>query len=77
MTSNSSPSGAAGASSPFSDAHLASWLHDVAGLEGGADGISLQRIGAGQSNLTYLATDSQGKRVVVRRPPLGLSLIHI
>lgn len=62
MTSNSNP---------FSDAHLASWLHDVAGLEGGADGISLQRIGAGQSNLTYLATDSQGKRVVVRRPPLG------
>ncbi|WP_298074096.1 phosphotransferase family protein [uncultured Corynebacterium sp.] len=71
MTSNSGRSGAAGAPSPFSDAHLASWLHDVAGLEGGADGISLQRIGAGQSNLTYLATDSQGTRVVVRRPPLG------
>lgn len=62
MTSNSGS---------FSDAHLASWLHDVAGLEGGAADITLQRIGAGQSNLTYLATDPQGKRVVVRRPPLG------
>ena len=69
MTSDSR---ASGTPSPFSDADLARWLHDVAGLGGGAaEDITLKRIGAGQSNLTYLATDSQCKRVVVRRPPLG------
>ncbi|AWT27075.1 hypothetical protein Csp1_23250 [Corynebacterium provencense] len=33
--------------------------------------VTLTRIGAGQSNLTFLAADGDGHRVVVRRPPLG------
>ena len=33
--------------------------------------LDLSRIGAGQSNLTYLATDQRGSRWIVRRPPLG------
>lgn len=30
-----------------------------------------ERVGLGQSNLTYLATDAKGVRLVLRRPPMG------
>lgn len=33
--------------------------------------LSFDRIGHGQSNLTYLVRDEQGQRWVLRRPPLG------
>ena len=36
--------------------------------------LSFQRIGIGQSNLTYLVTDTAGHRWVLRRPPLGTLL---
>ncbi len=36
--------------------------------------LSFQRIGIGQSNLTYLVTDTGGHRWVLRRPPLGTLL---
>jgi aminoglycoside phosphotransferase (APT) family kinase protein len=33
--------------------------------------LSFQRIGLGQSNLTYLVRDAEGRKWVLRRPPLG------
>ncbi|WP_433955646.1 phosphotransferase family protein [Janibacter indicus] len=33
--------------------------------------LTYARVGLGQSNLTYLVTDAQGARLVLRRPPLG------
>lgn len=33
--------------------------------------LSFERIGLGQSNLTYLVRDAEGRRWVLRRPPLG------
>lgn len=36
--------------------------------------VDAQRIGLGQSNLTYLLTDQGGHRWVARRPPLGTLL---
>jgi aminoglycoside phosphotransferase (APT) family kinase protein len=33
--------------------------------------LSFERIGLGQSNLTYLMRDAQGRKWVLRRPPLG------
>ncbi|MGO1165833.1 MAG: phosphotransferase family protein [Janibacter sp.] len=33
--------------------------------------LTFARVGLGQSNLTYLATDAKGERLVLRRPPLG------
>ena len=53
---------------PFDESALADWLADVAGTSGP---VTLERIGAGQSNLTFTATDATGTTVVVRRPPLG------
>jgi aminoglycoside phosphotransferase (APT) family kinase protein len=56
--------------SPFDTAALTDWLTSLpdSGITGP---VELTRIGAGQSNLTYLATDDIGNSVVVRRPPLG------
>lgn len=53
---------------PFDESALATWLSEVAGTSGP---VTLKRIGAGQSNLTFTATDAAGTTVVVRRPPLG------
>lgn len=36
--------------------------------------ITLTRLGAGQSNLTFLVRDEAGNRWVARRPPLGTTL---
>jgi len=33
--------------------------------------LNAQRIGVGQSNLTYVLTDTGGRRWVLRRPPMG------
>jgi len=33
--------------------------------------LTFTRIGEGQSNLTFLVSDGQGRRLVLRRPPLG------
>lgn len=48
---------------------VARWLHTI-----GVDctgTLTFDRIGLGQSNLTYLVRDSVGGRWVLRRPPLG------
>ncbi|MEE2033948.1 phosphotransferase family protein, partial [Rhodococcus sp. CC-R104] len=44
--------------------------HDGGPLEC-APPLSFQRIGLGQSNLTYLVRDREDRRWVLRRPPLG------
>ncbi len=33
--------------------------------------LAYERVGLGQSNLTYLVTDAKGSRLVLRRPPMG------
>lgn len=50
-------------------AAVAEWL-DALGVEH-AKPLRFQRIGLGQSNLTYLVTDAADRRWVLRRPPLG------
>ncbi|MBJ8348105.1 phosphotransferase family protein [Antrihabitans sp. YC2-6] len=52
---------------------VASWLVAEVGL-GALPPLTFRRIGNGQSNLTYLVTDSAGARWVLRRPPLGAIL---
>jgi aminoglycoside phosphotransferase (APT) family kinase protein len=47
---------------------VSAWLTEAAGLR---EPVRFARIGQGQSNLTYLATDAAGRRLVLRRPPLG------
>jgi aminoglycoside phosphotransferase (APT) family kinase protein len=47
---------------------VTAWLAAAIGL---LPPLELQRIGHGQSNLTYLVEDRGGTRVVLRRPPLG------
>jgi aminoglycoside phosphotransferase (APT) family kinase protein len=37
--------------------------------------VTVQRIGVGQSNLTYVLSDAGGRRWVLRRPPVG-HLLH-
>lgn len=44
------------------------WLHDELGLQ---PPLRIRRVGHGQSNLTFLVQDLSGRRVVLRRPPLG------
>jgi aminoglycoside phosphotransferase (APT) family kinase protein len=52
------------------DAHAVSrWLTKL-GIEFEAP-LHFQRIGLGQSNLTYRVTDTAGRAWVLRRPPLG------
>jgi len=54
-------------------AELTAWLSK---LESDlAPPLNAQRIGAGQSNLTYVLTDARGRRRVLRRPPMG-HLLH-
>jgi hypothetical protein len=47
---------------------VASWL---AGLGIDTASATAHRIGDGQSTITCLVTDGTGRRLVVRRPPLG------
>ena len=55
------------------DAHrLGPWLNErVAGV---APPFRYELITGGRSNLTYCVTDADGRRVVLRRPPLGTLL---
>lgn len=68
LNSDNSQASTNAAKNPFDESALATWLEDVAGTSGP---VTLKRIGAGQSNLTFTATDPHGTTVVVRRPPLG------
>lgn len=61
--------GVGAGSAPFDVARLTEWLDSLPGATSGP--VRLERLGAGQSNLTYRATDAAGRSVVVRRPPLG------
>ena len=45
------------------------WIEGL-GLQAAAP-LSFERIGLGQSNLTFLVSDVDGRRWVLRRPPLG------
>jgi aminoglycoside phosphotransferase (APT) family kinase protein len=47
---------------------VSAWLAEAAALR---EPIAYARIGQGRSNLTFLATDADGRRVVLRRPPHG------
>ena len=49
-------------------ATVSRWLAATAGLRAP---LRFTRIGHGQSNLTYRVDDDAGRRVVIRRPPLG------
>lgn len=60
------------AAEPFNVPALAQWLDAITPLElHSAADLTLTRVGNGQSNLTYLATDPAGSTCIVRRPPLG------
>lgn len=48
---------------------IARWLTEL-GIEFAAP-LTFQRIGLGQSNLTYRVSDATGRAWVLRRPPLG------
>ncbi len=55
---------------------VTAWL--VANVPGARAPFTFRQIAGGHSNLTYLVTDAGGRRVVLRRPPLGsvLSSAH-
>lgn len=53
-------------------AAVASWIAELGLPVTGR--LSFDRIGIGQSNLTYLVSDAAGHRWVLRRPPLGTLL---
>src|SRR6202011_4510605 len=48
---------------------VADWIEQL-GITFAAP-LSFERIGLGQSNLTYLGRDAEGRKWVLRRPPLG------
>src|SRR6476619_8316385 len=50
-------------------ARVTRWFDDLAVSFTGP--LRFERIGLGQSNLTYLVRDADGRRWVLRRPPLG------
>ena len=54
-------------------AALTSWLTTL--VRGVTPPVKVQRIGVGQSNLTYVLSDVGGGRWVLRRPPAG-QLLH-
>lgn len=47
---------------------MTEWLAERVEVE---QPLTYERVGLGQSNLTYLATDVRGRRLVLRRPPMG------
>ena len=54
-------------------AGLTRWLSTV--LSDATPPLEFQRIGVGQSNLTYVVSDAAQRRWVLRRPPVG-NLLH-
>jgi aminoglycoside phosphotransferase (APT) family kinase protein len=53
----------------ISPAAIATWFADLGIAFSGA--LRFERIGLGQSNLTYLVRDAVDRKWVLRRPPLG------
>jgi len=53
----------------ISPAVIATWFGDL-GIEFSGS-LRFERIGLGQSNLTYLVRDAADGKWVLRRPPLG------
>ncbi|WP_211596833.1 phosphotransferase family protein [Janibacter terrae] len=49
-------------------AAMAAWIAERVDVE---PPLVHERVGLGQSNLTYLVTDAKGERLVLRRPPMG------
>lgn len=47
---------------------MTAWLAERVDVE---PPLAYERVGLGQSNLTYLVTDARGVRIVLRRPPMG------
>ena len=50
-------------------ARVAEWL--VANIEGVAAPFDFEFIAGGRSNLTFKVTDTRGRRLVLRRPPMS------
>jgi aminoglycoside phosphotransferase (APT) family kinase protein len=53
-------------------AKVTEWL--VANIDGVVPPLRFERITGGRSNLTFRVTDAQGRRLALRRPPLGETL---
>lgn len=60
------------ASAGVDESAVSKWIGSL-GI-GAVSPLTFQRIGNGQSNLTYAVTDVSGSRWVLRRPPLGTLL---
>ncbi|MFC6010455.1 phosphotransferase family protein [Nocardia lasii] len=69
MYPESAPAPGSAAELAIDRAHLRCWLLSL-GLRCTGP-IEITRIGAGNSNLTFLISDETGRRWVLRRPPLG------
>lgn len=65
MSEDAAPAGAVGG---FDVARLGDWLAATCGTTAP---VAVAPIAGGRSNLTALVTDADGRRVVVRRPPLA------
>src|SRR5690554_3987567 len=52
----------------FDPARLQAWLVEAMGI--GADGVTIERVGGGQSNPTYFVT-ADARRMVLRKRPDG------
>jgi aminoglycoside phosphotransferase (APT) family kinase protein len=65
--------GSSGGVPGVDQAGLTCWLTTLVGDV--APPVNAQRIGAGQSNLTYVLSDAVGRRWVLRRPPVGHLLV--
>jgi aminoglycoside phosphotransferase (APT) family kinase protein len=50
-------------------ANVGAWLE--ANVDGAVGPFTAELIGGGRSNITYAVTGADGRRIVVRRPPLG------
>ena len=60
--------------SPFDEARLAEWLESLPGATRGP--VRLERLGAGQSNLTYRAKDAEGHEVDFLNSTHNISFKH-
>ncbi|MGI9557384.1 MAG: phosphotransferase family protein [Solirubrobacterales bacterium] len=61
--------GGDGSPEGINQASLEAWF--VANVEGAAPPLTFERLAGGRSNLTYAVTDRAGRRLALRRPPLG------
>jgi aminoglycoside phosphotransferase (APT) family kinase protein len=70
---NSDPAATSSQVPGLDQASLTCWLSTL--VPNVTPPLSAQRIGVGQSNLTYVLSDTEGRRWVLRRPPVG-NLLH-